>query len=238
MKTVRTKSKNKEIKVKNESQSISEDVKPEKKNSSEIKKISTRLKKTEQSLSSIFHKIHFSMVYIVLAALAIWFGVQNHRLVKQNEQMKVDLTQKINILKNQVAKQVVNERKIYVCNLEQIYQELKVEERNRNFEIELEKLNNEVKSAQKKIDSLKNAKVKANYSDVYLNSLVAKRDKVAEDYQKSLQKTLADVNQSLNEVATEQGINTIFRNKAVAVNTKYTVDVTPFVLEKIKKLQQ
>ena len=237
MKAVKTTSKGKEVKVKNEAKTVSDNVKQEKKNVSEAKKISAKLQKTEKNLCSVCHKIHFSAVYVVLVALAIWFSVQNHRLAVQNEQIKNDLSQKINVLKNQVAKQVVNERRVYICNMEEIYAALQVEERNRNFEIELDKLNNEVKSAQKKIDSLKNAKVKANYSDVYLNSLVAKRDKVAEDYQNSLQQTLANVNQALSEVAAESGVNVIFRSKATAVSTKYTVDVTQKVLEKIKNME-
>lgn len=237
MKAVKTTSKGKEVKVKNEAKTVSDNVKQEKKNVSESKKISAKLQKTEKNLCSVWHKIHFSAVYVVLAALAIWFSVQNHRLAVQNEQIKNNLSQKINVLKNQVAKQVVNERRVYICNMEEIYAALQVEERNRNFEIELDKLNNEVKSAQKKIDSLKNAKVKANYSDVYLNSLVAKRDKVAEDYQNSLQQTLANVNQALSEVAAESGVNVIFRSKATAVSTKYTVDVTQKVLEKIKNME-
>ena len=60
---------------------------------------------------------------------------------------------------------------------------------------------------------------------------------MAEDYQNSLQQTLANVNQALSEVAAESGVNVIFRSKATAVSTKYTVDVTQKVLEKIKNME-
>ena len=68
--------------------------------------------------------------------------------------------------------------------------------------------------------------------------MVAKRDKVSQDYQDALQQTLANVNQALSEVAKENSVNTIFRSKATSVMTKYTIDVTPQVLEKIKNMQQ
>lgn len=240
MKEVKTKSKIKEVEVSDEFKLESpEDIKPAKKRKKIAKKSTTfEISSIINKIKFIWVKIKLCMTYIIIAVLAVWMIQQNWQLKSQNTELKQTLLAKINTLQNQTAQEFVNARKIYVCNMEKIYQELKVEERNANFEIELAKLNNDVKAAQKKIDSLKNAKVKADYSDVYLNSLVAKRDKMADDYKNALQQTLTYVNQALSEVATEQGVNTIFRSKATAVNTKYTIDVTPQVLEKIKNFQQ
>lgn len=220
-----------------------EDIKPakkvaKKKINNNKKSVQAKMKSLEKNCVQMWPKIKPFMAYFLIFLLAVWLIVQNRNLTAKNYELQQSLSDQIKKLQNQTAQEFVNSRKIYVCDMEKIYQELKIEERNKNFEIEISKLNDEVKSAHKKIESLKEAKVKADYTDVYLNSLVAKRDKTAEDYQNALQQTLANVNKALSEVATELGVNTIFRSKATAVITKYTVDVTSQVLEKINKIQQ
>lgn len=241
MKDVKTKSKTKEVKVKNEDKTKNKIKSEESKTIKSLKKkmsIISDVQAAKIELKKSRMWVWMLVEITLFALLTVGIVIQNSNLIKKNEQLEELLTTKIGNLKTQVAKEFINSRKIYVCDVEKIYQELNVEERNKNFELELEKLNNEVKSAQRKINSLKKSNVKAEYSDVYLNSLLAKRDKIADDYQNALQQTLAYVNQALSEVAVEQGVNTIFRNKAMAVNTKYTIDVTPLILEKIKKLQE
>ena len=66
-------------------------------------------------------------------------------------------------------------KKVDVYDLQEALKGLKIDTLNAEFENRINVLNREVLSAQDKISSLKDYKVKENFSDVYLNSLKMKR---------------------------------------------------------------
>lgn len=175
-------------------------------------------------------------IYVLITILAILTGVQANKINVQKNNI-IQLNNRVEELQNQTAQEIVNNRRIFVCNMEEIYKQLNVESKNTDFELEIAKLNDDVSAAQQKIKNLKDAKVKADFTDVYLNSLLAKRDKMVEEYQNSLHETMVKINQAMAAVAAEKKATTIFRSQAVTALTKYTIDVTNDILQKINEIK-
>jgi phage-related protein len=204
------------------------------------KEIKIQTKKTveevEKKLTQAYGKFRLLPVYLLLAILAILAGLQAHKISQQKNDIAA-IGERVKELQTQTAVEIVNNRRIFVCNMEEIYKQLNINERNTDFELKIAKLDNDVTAAQKKIKNLKNAKVKADFTDVYLNSLVAKRDKVVEEYQDALHDTMAKINRAMAEVAVEKKATTIFRSQAVTALTKYTIDVTQDILDKINEMK-
>lgn len=149
------------------------------------------------------------------------------------------------VLKQQIAAQsqeisaaqaeLKSARTVYVYSLEEAMVGISAADKKEKFRQEVVKLNDEVMSAEKKIKSLKDKDVKEDFSDVYLNSLRLKRDNLVEEYQNMLEELRDKVNNGLDEIATEKNVNAIFLKSSVAVMTPYVVDVTPELVEKLKK---
>lgn len=112
---------------------------------------------------------------------------------------------------------------------------INVAEKKKKFEDEAQKLNEEVLAAEKKIKNIKDKDVKADFSDVYLNSLRLKRDNLVEEYQKLLTELSEKVNKGLVEIATEKGASTIFLKSALGIGTDDVIDITPELIAKLKK---
>lgn len=201
-----------------------------------INVVKSDIKATESKLLKIFSGLKTLPLYILLAVLAVLVGIQS-RVINAQKKDILTLNENLQNLQNQTAQEIVNNRRVFVCNMEEIYKQLNVESRNTDFELKIAKLNDDVSAAQRKIKNLKDAKVKADFTDVYLNSLLAKRDKMVEEYQNSLQETMVKINQAMAAVATEKKATTIFRSQAVTALTKYTVDVTNDVLKKINEIK-
>lgn len=202
------------------------------------KKIETKkvIEGAEKKLIVTCNNFKFLPVYLLIAILAVLLGMQASKINEQKNSI-AELNNRVDGLQSQTAVEIVNNRRIFVCNMEELYKQLNVNQRNTEFEMKIAKLDDDVTAAQKKIKNLKNAKVKADFTDVYLKSLVAKRDKMVEEYQDALHDTMAKINQAMAEVAMEQKANTIFRSQAVTALTKYTVDVTQEVLKKISEIK-
>ena len=237
MKAVKTQKKN-EKKTQQKPEEFKLEPTPSETPAKKKKKVETKkvIEDTEKRLTKAYGVLKFLPVYFFLAVLAALTVVQADKISRQNAEIFA-LDERIKELQGQTAVEIVNNRRIFVCNMEEIYKQLNVNERNADFELKIAKLDDDVTAAHKKIKNLKNAKVKADFTDVYLNSLVAKRDKMVEEYQNALQDTMAKINQAMAEVATEQKANTIFRSQAVTALTKYTVDVTQEVLKKISEIK-
>ena len=62
-------------------------------------------------------------------------------------------------------------------------------------------------------------------------------DKMVEEYQNSLHETMVKINQAMAAVAAEKKATTIFRSQAVTALTKYTIDVTNDILQKINEIK-
>ena len=201
-----------------------------------INVVKSDIKATESKLLKIFSRLKTLPLYILLAVLAVLVGMQSRAINAQKKDI-LTLNENLQNLQNQAAQEIVNNRRVFVCNMEEIYKQLNVESRNTDFELKIAKLNDDVSAAQRKIKNLKDAKVKADFTDVYLNSLLAKRDKMVEEYQNALHETMVKINQAMAAVATEKKATTIFRSPAVTALTKYTIDVTNDILQKINEIK-
>ncbi len=201
-----------------------------------INVVKSDIKATESKLLKIFSRLKTLPLYILLAVLAVLVGMQSRAINAQKKDI-LTLNENLQNLQNQAAQEIVNNRRVFVCNMEEIYKQLNVESRNTDFELKIAKLNDDVSAAQRKIKNLKDAKVKADFTDVYLNSLLAKRDKMVEEYQNALHETMVKINQAMAAVATEKKATTIFRSQAVTALTKYTIDVTNDILQKINEIK-
>jgi len=178
-------------------------------------------KNTTKQTNQMFSKDKLICAVVAVLALAMTGYMYNTEMRFNNT------VQKLN-------QQLENSRKIYVYNLERALQEVGTVAINQKFAADITKLDEEVKIAEKKIKSLKDAKVKNDFSDVYLNSLRLKRDTLLEEYQKSVQGVSDNINKILAEIAAENKAPTIFNSQAIAVKTDYLIDITP---EVVKRLQ-
>lgn len=136
----------------------------------------------------------------------------------------------------ELTEQVKQAKRVYVYNLEEVVVGAGVVAMQQDFEQKVKKLSDEVETAKKKISSLKDAKVKADFSEVYLNSLVLKRDEMLAEYEKSMKKATEDVNVALRQVAEKLDAPTIYHTKSVSVTTPYVVDVTKEVVDQLKSM--
>lgn len=138
-----------------------------------------------------------------------------------------------NVLKMQSAEAEIS-KKVYVYNLERVIRELDIVAKKTQFEDEIIKLNDELFAAEKKIKSIKDANVKADFSDVYLNNLKLKRDTLISNYENTIKDITDKVNTALNEISKEKGVTVVFVQSAVAVNSSYVEDLTEDVIKKVK----
>ena len=132
-----------------------------------------------------------------------------------------------------MATKISKLQNVYIYDLEEILKGLKVDDLNREFEAKINILNDEVSSAQEKIASMKDGKVKDDFADVYLKSLKFKRDNMIQEYTKSIQNITESINAGLVKYAKQKGITVVFDKRAVAAQTSSVIDVTPELVEKI-----
>ena len=134
-----------------------------------------------------------------------------------------------------LQEEVAARRKVYVYNLEEILNKTDVLKTKKQFEEDIIKLNDELVNGEKKIKSLKSAKLKEDFSEIYLNSLRVKRDELVSRYDKTLDDLAGKINKALEELCAEKNIPTVFFNGAIAATTDDVIDVTDEVIEKLKK---
>ncbi len=132
-------------------------------------------------------------------------------------------------------KNMEESKKIYVYSLDEVLLKSQVVETKQKFDAEIIKLNEELKIGEKKIKSLKDKKVKLDFSDIYLKNLRNKRDELVENYQKTVEEVTQKINTALEQIVKEKEIPAVFVKKAIAIPTPYVIDITDEVVEKIKK---
>ena len=126
-------------------------------------------------------------------------------------------------------------RKVYIYSLDEVLLKTNMVEAKQKLDTEIVALNKELLSGEKKIKSLKDAKVKLDFSEVYLKNLRMKRDELVENYKKSVEEITQKINVAMQEVIKEKKINVVFFKNAVAADTPYVIDITNDIIEKIKK---
>ena len=171
---------------------------------------------------------------IIIALFAVMIcaiGYLYHSVGKLKENQKLNSTQTV----QSIEKQISESRKIYIYNLEEVLRKINAVDEKVQMEEKILKLNNELSVAEKKIKSLKSAKVKEDFSDMYMKNLRMKRDEILENYQKTLGDITDRINTALNEIAKEKNVSAVFVHSAIAVRTPYVEDITDEVVARIQK---
>ncbi|MBR1825469.1 MAG: OmpH family outer membrane protein [Alphaproteobacteria bacterium] len=167
-----------------------------------------------------------AILTIVCCVLIIKYGSLSTRV----KILETDIAQ----MEGNLTKNVDDNRKIYVFNMDDTVKGIGLQEANQKFETDINDLDAQVKEAQATIKDLKDEAMKAKILNLSIKPLQMKRDDLLDAYSKSMQQSLAQINEALAEIATENNVPTIFMSKSVAVNTNYVVDVTEQVVAKIK----
>lgn len=192
-------------------------------------KKSSKTTKSTQSIS-YFSAILCSLIFLSYVGLAyMYFMYQNIKPAQ------TDSLAKINANISQLEIQVTENKKIYVYNLEEVLRQTNAPETKKQFEDEIIRLNDELLEAEKKIDSLKTATVKEDFSSIYLQNLKMKRDEPVNNYENNIEELTNKINATLSEIAQEKNIPVIFVHNAIALNTNFVVDLTNEVAAKMQK---
>lgn len=173
-----------------------------------------------QKKINYFTMANCSMILSIVAFLAVvTCYVQIGFLKAQNETLRAEL----------------QTNKIYYYNLENVIASSSLVGIRNDFETKLQALAVEVETAQKKIQSIKDAKVKDDFTEMYMKSLKMKRDDLLKAYDEAMIQATDNVNEALKEIAEEKNVSTIFTSKALAVTTDDTIDLTQEIIEIVNK---
>lgn len=141
------------------------------------------------------------------------------------------LQQRVDDLEEEVAKS----RKVYVYNLQEAVVKSDMVKIKEDFEQKVKDLNKEIEEARKKIQKLEKSNVKKDFAELYLRSLTLKKDTMLKDHERALQGAADDINAALNQIIKEKKIPAIFKVDAIAYSSDNVVDVTPEVINLLKK---
>ena len=136
---------------------------------------------------------------------------------------------------NDILQQIEQSRKVYTYNIDEIFQAMNILEVKKRYEEDVVKLNNDLLEAEKKIKSLKDAKVKEDFADMYMKNLKLKRDEIVGNYEKAVAELSEKMNKALDEIVKERKVPAIFVQSAIAIKTPDTVDLTQELISKMKK---
>ena len=140
---------------------------------------------------------------------------------------------KLNNLKAAQAQPAVQRQ--YVYNVQKLVQSYPaLAQIKANFDKQIAELNAKVDEAQKKLESMKDAKAKEEYATVYISSISLQRDQAIAKYRDDLNAFNQKVNQALIDVANENKLPYVLDSKIMMVTTPAVVDVTDEVIKKIK----
>ncbi|MBO4294044.1 MAG: hypothetical protein J5896_01200 [Alphaproteobacteria bacterium] len=161
--------------------------------------------------------------FVVLFCCVVCLGVKlshtNKKLAEMSKQIQYQFSQN---------------SKIYTYDLQKVATTLNIAEKKQQYEADIIQLNNDLVEAEKKIKTLKDAKVKEDFAEVYLKNLKMKRDEIVKTYENSMQELTMKLNKAMEDVVREKNIPMVYFQSALAVKTPHTVDVTADVLQKLK----
>ena len=135
---------------------------------------------------------------------------------------------------HKLEKVVDHDSKIYVYSMENVLLLAGMADENKKHQIELDKLEKEIDAAKKKLNSIKDKKLKQEYSEVYMKSLSLKRDTLVETHKKFMDNLLKNTNRALLAVTEKYKAPTIFSAKSIVVHTPNVVDVTEEISNYLK----
>ena len=180
-------------------------------------------------------------IYLLIALLFILVGYLCNKCANLQDEITTNHQTHTTDFRNLFGKyttlqdEVIANRKIYVYNLEEVLTKTGIIETKKEFEENLIRLNEELIDGQKRIKSLRDARVKEDFSEIYLNNLRSKRDDLVNHYDNKLDELAGKINKALAELCKEKNIPTVYLNSTVAITTDDVVDITDEVLEKINK---
>ena len=195
-------------------------------------KIKNIVLKIKQKIDKV--KVKYKIAAAVVLVLAAVFGCIAHLYYKTSELYHISgvFYHKIGGLEQQVGRS----QRIFVYNLEKVVEAIKLSDIKSEFEDKIKKISDEVAEAKKKISSLKDSKVKTDFSDIYVKSLSLKRDEAIEEYNKEMTAITDKINAALQKIANHYGIATIYNTNMIAVSTPYVIDVTPDVIKLVNAM--
>lgn len=135
---------------------------------------------------------------------------------------------------HKLEKAVDHDSKVYVYSMENVLLLAGMADENKQYQIEMDKLGKEIDAAQKKLNGMKDKKLKQEYSEMYMKSLTLKRDTLKETHDKFMANLLKNVNRALLVVTEKYKAPTIFTTKSIAVHTPNVVDVTDEISNYLK----
>ena len=186
-------------------------------------------------------KNKFWILTVFVLLVAVLLTVRNMSLEEQNARLQQDvqmLKSQFANIDSQVAQKIDAGRKIYVFSLDETVLSLGMLDKKKLFEQKVNRLNDEVRAAEKKLKGIKDQSVRSEYSEVYMKSLQIKRNNLIADYEKEMADFNNRINKALEDVVVEQKLPAVWSAKNVAVATPDVVDITEAVIAKLQKPEE
>ncbi len=185
-------------------------------------------KKTWRNLFSIkfnkdvFYLIFLTVLTVLFLTTFIYQAVQNSKFKKQVEALAF-LSARSDI--------------VYVYSPEiLVAQSPEIVAMKENYTKRVNELTKEIEEAGQKIKNFKNEKVKEDFSDIYLQSLIAKRNDLVGGYQQKLQEITSKVNKALENVMKANNITAVFDTKVLLGRSNKVIDITSLVAQNFEAL--
>ena len=186
-------------------------------------------------------KNKFWILTVFVLLVAVLLIVRNMSLEEQNMRLQQDvqmLKSQFSNIDSQVAQKIDAGRKIYVFSLDDTVLSLGMLDKKKLFEQKVNKLNDEVRAAEKKLKGIKDQSVRSEYSEVYMKSLQIKRNNLIMDYEKEMAELNNRINKALEDVVVEQKLPAVWSAKNIAVATPDVVDITEAVIAKLQRPEE
>jgi hypothetical protein len=186
-------------------------------------------------------KNKFWILTVFVLLVAVLLIVRNMSLEEQNMCLQQDvqmLKSQFSNIDSQVAQKIDAGRKIYVFSLDDTVLSLGMLDKKKLFEQKVNKLNDEVRAAEKKLKGIKDQSVRSEYSEVYMKSLQIKRNNFIMDYEKEMAELNNRINKALEDVVVEQKLPAVWSAKNIAVATPDVVDITEAVIAKLQESEK
>jgi hypothetical protein len=186
-------------------------------------------------------KNKFWILTVFVLLVAVLLIVRNMSLEEQNMCLQQDvqmLKSQFSNIDSQVAQKIDAGRKIYVFSLDDTVLSLGMLDKKKLFEQKVNKLNDEVRAAEKKLKGIKDQSVRSEYSEVYMKSLQIKRNNLIMDYEKEMAELNNRINKALEDVVVEQKLPAVWSAKNIAVATPDVVDITEAVIAKLQESEK
>jgi hypothetical protein len=199
------------------------------------------LEEVQKEPSKFAQAMDRNKFWILLALIIISTGASIGICLSHNSGAE-QLSRDVQMLKSQVAnmnaelsQKFEEGNKVYVFSMEETILAMGMLDKKRLFEQRVNRLNDEVRAAEKKLNSIKDKSVRSEYSEVYMKSLQIKRNNLITDYEKEMTDLTNRINKALEDVVSERNLPVVLTAKDIAVTTQNVVDITKDVIAKLQE---